>query len=291
MIIVNEKHYVEQCLINHKLGDDPFRAINLIARYLYHNRKIRGQALEDYLGRFIKTYSPPCQNRYVEWDTCIRKAAAHAPSHKVHDIHGVWITNSELERIKLLRNKKMERVAFTMLCIAKLNNIKNADNNGWVNCETQEIFKLARVSITVNERFQMLGDLKLLGLLEFPKRNGNLNNRVTFIDDGSKKMLLIRDFRELGYEYLKYSGEKFTRCKNCGILIRGNANNSVKYCRDCAEYKNIMDYSREFICVDCGKLFTSTKDGRPPIRCPECSKNKANKDAANRMNRMRKRQD
>ena len=43
-----------------------------------------------------------------------------------------------MEIILGLKNKVLERLAFTMLCLAKLNNIKNPKNNGWVNAESKE---------------------------------------------------------------------------------------------------------------------------------------------------------
>jgi uncharacterized C2H2 Zn-finger protein len=82
----------------------------------------------------------------------------------------------------------------------------------------------------------MIHDLRSLGLIKMNKIVDNLSINVCYIDSGcSDEILMIKDFRNLGYEYLLYCGEKFFRCNNCGILVRKNSTND-KYCKDCKAY-------------------------------------------------------
>ena len=104
--------------------------------------------------------------------------------------------------------------------------------------------------------------------LELPMRNDNTSIRVTFIDTESPEELFVSDFRELGYEYLKYKGENFIRCAECGILTRGNKNGTKRYCKDCAAYT--PQETKTVVCVDCGNQFIVKSLNRKTCRCNGC---------------------
>ena len=159
---------------------------------------------------------------------------------------------------------------FTMLCLAKLGNERNERNNGWVNTEVKDIFTLARISATIYDKDLKINKLYQLGLIEFPKRNDLLNIRVTFSDNQGDEELYISDFRELGYEYLKYKGENFFRCQECGILVRQNKNGTKKYCKDCAGYT--PQETKTITCINCGKEFEVKGSNTRTIRCSECQR-------------------
>ena len=180
-----------------------------------------------------------------------------------------------METIIELKNKVLERLAFTMLCLAKLNNIKNPRNNGWVNADSKEIFNYARISCKANEREVKIGQLWKKGLLEFSKRNDNLNCRVTFINDDSEEELFITEagFQELGYEYINYTnklpkGKFFIRCLECGCLTYGNKNKTKKYCNKCGSKE--PQETKIINCVDCGKVIEIKAKDNKTSRCKDC---------------------
>ena len=238
MIILNEKEYAEEILKNKTIDDKPFTTLSILAKYYYHSLGYRKKRIVELLTEYMDVCYPYYSVNKSSWDESIDKIAAKAGKFTLYEIDGVWITKAELITIMNIHNKVLERVAFTMLCIAKLNNIKNPNNQGWVNTDIKEIFTLARITCTVPNRYERLSSLHQLGLLEFPKKNDNLSSRVTFMNDDSEKLVFISDFRELGYEYLKISGEKFIRCRDCGILVRNNKVGNRKYCSDCAGYSS-----------------------------------------------------
>ena len=105
--------------------------------------------------------------------------------------------------------------------------------------------------IVNNEKFNKL---KELGLIEYAKKVNNLNIQVLYIDDDSENQLFVSDFRKLGYEWRLYKGEKYIRCADCGLLTKGNKNNTKRYCQQCAienrkEYKKIKqrEYRLKFV--------------------------------------------
>ena len=250
------------------MDSKPFNTLSILAKYYYHCFGYRKKKITSLLLDYLSKYYPRYELNELSWQTSVEKIASNAGSFELFEISGVKVTKSEMETIIGLKNKVLERLAFTMLCLAKLNNIKNPRNNGWVNADSKEIFSYARISCKADEREIKIGKLWQKGLLEFSKRNDNLNCRVTFINDDSEEELFISDFRELGYEYLLYKGENLIRCADCGILTRGNKAGTKKYCKDCATYT--PQGSKTVVCVDCGKEFETSSKNSKSIRCQEC---------------------
>lgn len=268
MIVLNEKEYAEECLKNKTIDDKPFYTLSILAKYYYYCFGYRKKKITELLIDFMEKAYPRYSCNKAMWDDNIEKIAKNVGKYTLYEIDGVWITKAELETIENIKNKVLERLAFTLLCFAKLANIKNPNNTGWVNNDAKEIFTLARISCSVSNRYERLGELHQLSLLEFPKRIDNLSCRVTYINNDSEKVLFISDFRELGYEYLKYKGENFIRCRECGILIRNNKAGTKKYCSKCSGY--IPQEVKTVICVDCGKEFEVDSKNNQTCRCNNC---------------------
>lgn len=273
MIILNEKEYAEECLKNKTINNKPFITLSVLAKYYYHYYGYRKKKITELLADYMDKYYPHYSSNKSSWDENIEKLATNAGKFTLFEIDGVWITKAELETIQNIHNKVLERLGFTMLCLAKLNNIKNPQNQGWVNDDAKEIFSLARISCSVINRYERIGMLNQIGLLEFPKKNDNLSSRVTFINDESDKVLFISDFRELGYEYLKFTQNgNFIRCQDCGILIRNNKSQTKKYCSDCAGYTS--QETKTVVCIDCGKEFEVSSKNNKTFRCKICQQDK-----------------
>lgn len=268
MIILNEKEYAEECLRNKTISGKPFYTLSILAKYYYYVYGYRKKKIITILTEFMSKYYPMYSADRLRWDDTIEKIASNAGKYVLHEIDGVWITQSELDAIKGINNKVLERLAFTMLCLAKLNNARNPKNDGWVNQSAKEIFTLARISCSVINRYERLSQLYQMSLLELPKRNDNLNCRVTYINDDSDKVLFISDFRELGYEYLKHKGEKFIRCSECSILIRNNKSGTKRYCKDCSGYT--PQRFKTVVCIDCGNEFEVVSRNNQSCRCDTC---------------------
>ena len=150
------------------------------------------------------------------------------------EIDSVPITQGELDTIANISSKPLKRLAFTLLCVAKFYNISNPHNNNWTNKSDREIFKLANIQTSSMRQSLMMNDLYSLGLIGYSKLVDNINISVKFIDNNSDAVLYISDFRNLGFQYLKYIGDtSFTECASCGLIMR-KTSNRLKYCPDCA---------------------------------------------------------
>lgn len=268
MIILNEKEYAEECLRTRTIGDKPFHTLSILAKYYYHCLRYRKKKITELLIDFMSKYYPRYDVNKSSWNESIEKIAKNAGKYTLYEIDGIWITSKELEVVDNIENKTLSRLAFTLLCLAKLNNIKNPNNNNWVNTDAKEIFDIARISCNASSRYNKLGKLQILGLLEFPKKNDNLSRRVLYIDNSGEKVLFISDFRELGYEYLQYIGETFIQCQECGRLMRNNRAGNKRYCSECSAYTPIK--YKTIVCVDCGKTFEVKSKNNATKRCKEC---------------------
>ena len=266
-IVLNEKEYIEECLKSKEAIDRPLYVINLLARYYYHCKGFKKAKIAELLIKFLEERYPEFIYDRNGWIDRIETATHKARKFPLREIDGVWLTASELKTIESLHSKVLERLAFTMLCLAKLNNKRRNRTDGWINVKMRDIFKVARISDCKKMRNTRIRDLCDAGLVELPNQIDNPSFRVTFIDSNSDDVLFVSDFRELGYEYLKYKGENFIRCGECGILTRGNKNGTKRYCSNCVFVPLEI---KQMACVDCGEHFIISAKNNHSKRCAYC---------------------
>ena len=235
-VVLNEKKQAEYIIEKGEVGNKPTSTLFLLAKYYRQKENLNKEQTFNKLNEFMeKNYK---NYNSATWEDIIEDISKKANKYPLREIDYIEITKSEIDTIRNICNIKYEKLLFTMLCYAKLYNKISDKNNGWVNTDIKELFRVARVSVRYrNDKFLYLNDLETAGLISFSNKNDNLNLRVTFVDNNSDTVLKIDDFRELGYEYLNYIGDgKFIRCECCKKLIRKKSNKQ-KYCTDC--YKRI----------------------------------------------------
>lgn len=235
-VVLNEKKQAEYIIEKGEVGNKPTSTLFLLAKYYRQKENLNKEQTFNKLNEFMeKNYK---NYNSATWEDIIEDISKKANKYPLREIDYIEITQSEIDTIRNVCNIKYEKILFTMLCYAKLYNKISDKNNGWVNTDIKELFRVARVTVRYrNDKFLYLNDLETADLISFSNKNDNLNLRVTFIDDNSEAVLKIDDFRELGYEYLNYIGDgKFIRCECCKRLVRKKSNNdnSTKYCNDCA---------------------------------------------------------
>ena len=235
-VVLNEKKQAEYIIEKGEVGNKPTSTIFLLAKYYRQKENLNKEQTFNKLNEFMeKNYK---NYNSATWEDIIEDISKKANKYPLREIDYIEITKSEIDTIRNVCNIKYEKLLFTMLCYAKLYNKISDKNNGWVNTDIKELFRVARVSVRYkNDKFLYLNDLETASLISFSNKNDNLNLRVAFVDNDSETVLKIDDFRELGYEYLNYIGDgKFIRCECCKKLIRKKSNKQ-KYCTDC--YKRI----------------------------------------------------
>lgn len=268
-IILKEKEYAEKILESKVLNKKPTFDLRILAKYYCHEKKLTPNKIYLELVDVM-------ENKYnnfalAKWQSTLLDLAKNAKKYPLINIEYITVTENELLTIKEIESKPMKRLAFTLLCLAKYRNSINPKNDDWVGHKFKDIFKMANVNATKREQGGYIHDMKALGLIKMTKMVDNLSINVCYIDkEESKVVLQIRDFRNLGYEYLLYSGENFIRCKECGVLVRQNKQNNRTYCIECNKYKTID--SKTIICIDCGEDVEVGAKDNETCRCDDCYK-------------------
>lgn len=232
-VVLNEVKQAEHIIEKGEVGNKPTSTLFLLGKYY----RVKGNLdkeqtfnkLNEFMERNYKNYNSAL------WEDIIEDICKKANKYSLREINSIGITQNELDSISDIDNLKYKKLLFTMLCYAKLYNCISKDNNGWINTDIKEIFRAARVSVKYrNDKFLYLNDLEKTGLISFSNKNDNLNIRVNFVDIEGESILDVNDFRELGYEYLKYIEKgKFANCLQCDRLIK-KTNNKCSYCKKCA---------------------------------------------------------
>lgn len=236
-IILKEKEYAEQILNNNVLDKKPTFDLRILAKYYCHEKQLTQNKI--YL-ELVKVMEEKYNNfALAKWQSILLDLAKNAKKYKLIDIDYIPITKNELLTIDNISSKPMKRLALTLLCLAKYRNIVNPKNNDWVNYKFKDIFKMANVNATKKEQGFMIHDMIALKLIRMNKMVDNLSINVCYVDkDESEEVLQIKDFRNIGYEYLLYCGEKFIRCIECGVLVRKKGTTD-KYCNNCKQEKQL----------------------------------------------------
>lgn len=232
-IVLNEYEWAEQAIANHDLGKKPVETLNRVARYYaenqYSKREIRG---------LLDTFMTQCdpQISLVQWSDTLDKVVKSAGKYRLARLEGVDVSKNEMMRIESLDGKQVRRLAFVLLCVAKYWDAVSTSNNHWVNSPDKEIMQMANINTSIKRQSLMFAQLRDAGFIRFSKKIDNLNVQVIFMEPG-ETAIHIQDFRNLGYQYLKYYGGPYFECENCGITTKiqePNKGRHQKYCPACA---------------------------------------------------------
>ena len=152
------------------------------------------------------------------------------------EIQGIPITKTELEAVAQLQKESLQKLAFTLLCIAKFYNAINPNNQNWCNTSDKDLFRIANVGSLDSRRQQkLISELHELGMVGYSNVIDNINLRVMFIDQYEEVGMVITNYEDLGLQYLEYIGDKtVVRCKDCGKLVKKRSKR-LDYCHECSQ--------------------------------------------------------
>ena len=279
-LLLNEVTEAEQ-IIDGAISDITIsEALSLISRYYRQMLELSPKETKSRLYQWLLTQLNSCN--VDDWDEFIDKLISNAKKYPLLQVDKIYITKSEISKIQTLKKKNQQKLAFTLLVLAKYGNLKSVKNNSWVLIQQYKAFQLARV--VGDSRWSTMRELKDAGLIDFAHKVDNINVRVTFIDDDSEPELAVSDLRELGYQYLRYTGEEFVECRECGVLVRKTCINK-KYCKDCAGYQPII--KKKVQCIDCGEWFEVDNKNTKTMRCSFCQEEKNKENGRKRINKLR----
>ena len=235
-IVLNELEWAKNTIDGRSLGSKPTETLSRIAKYYFYKGKSKPET-RDLLEKFIVECDPYIST--VKWSDTLDNVVKYASKRPLLMIKSIAITQPEIEAIRTIKGAQTQRLAFTLLCIAKYNFVAGNNSEYWVSTPDVDIMKMANIKTSIKRQSMMFATLRDMGFIYFSKRVDNLSVRVMFVRDGANA-LEIKDFRNLGYQYMNYidnSGKYFV-CENCGITSKENSSErggrKKKYCNDCA---------------------------------------------------------
>ena len=151
------------------------------------------------------------------------------------------IYENELKVIESLPNDRQKKLMFTFFALARYMNC-----DGWINKKTSkgisEVFKLANVTLTSDKRNELLHELYVNGYISLGKKVDNLNIKVQ-LDDSGDVVYKVKDFNNLGNQYIGNFKKGYKQCKCCGKKIKDTGNKKM-YCAKCASQSLLESYKK-----------------------------------------------
>ena len=151
------------------------------------------------------------------------------------------IYENELKVINSLPNDRQKKLMFTFFALARYMNC-----DGWINKKTSkgisEVFKLANVTLTSDKRNELLHELYVNGYISLGKKVDNLNIKVQ-LDDSGDVVYKVKDFNNLGNQYIGNFKKGYKQCKCCGKKIKDTGNKKM-YCEKCANQSLLESYKK-----------------------------------------------
>ena len=153
----------------------------------------------------------------------------------------VPIYENELKAIESLPNDRQKKLMFTFFALARY-----MDCDGWINKKTSkgisEAFKLANVTLTSDKRNELLHELYSNGYISLGKKVNNLNIKVQ-LDDSGEVVYKVKEFNNIGNQYIGNFKKGYKQCKCCGKKIK-NTGNKKMYCEKCANQSLLESYKK-----------------------------------------------
>ena len=284
--ILNEKEFAMVCYQykTYEKGNIR-RTLELIAQYLYQYLGIRKIKIPELLIEYLHQAYPLYKQDAEKWNETCEKIAKRTGGNLLLTLEAITLSEREMNRIRQIPDKVNQRLAFTMACIAKLNNAKNSKNDGWLNLSSKDIFDAAHVTGSMSARDLRINNLYKMGLIDLPKKVNNNNIRVRFLDDDgySDPQWKYYDvdamaFRDLGlyYRYRFLHDSEIKICPKCGRYFSqyqaAKRRTASKICVDCIEEQERVKPPCiiKKKCVDCGKDFFVDARANHKTRCDDC---------------------
>ena len=230
-IILNERKKAEEYLKNKDI-DNVVQCISILAKY-FQTPLITDDEIYILIDNFLRKsfigYKPE------NWKKMIYFQIKKSKNQKLTEIDSIPVSSNEIAKIKTLENNRLEKLAFTLLIVAKYYNIINPNNNNWTNKNLKTIFSLANVSVTKDKQCNLLNTLKEKGFITLSKKVDSLNFNVEYIEENIKSISYsVTDMIDLGNQWLLNFrlNNTYKKCGNCNKIIKVSKNK--KYCKNCS---------------------------------------------------------
>lgn len=238
MLIFDEVSLVEQII---KEKQKPVRMsvqnlIRYIARYYYDDCKdMNAKEYARYVLDIIKKIDIPATDyqeyQYAKFTMsyCKNLLSGLFP-HTLRQVREIYITQKEMDIIDSAAYRKERKVIFTLYVIAKA----FSHETGWVNASEADIFALANVNVSNDEKMEIMHALYKDGLIQVNHIIDKSGYQVQLFPD-SDNILKLTELKNFGNQYVVFKGKGIKMCKKCGKIykIKNPYERHSKYCPKC----------------------------------------------------------
>ena len=250
--MVNERKYIEDMIVNKSISvKRPGKDIYLLIKYIYEqNPNLNKEELLNETKRYLMDIVND-EKAIKRWNVSIKEYIdiffGNIKGFKgLSSVESVTITKNELDKIRELKNKKLEYTAFALLVYLKVKNeIDKKGKNDFIPSNEEDIKIMRKISglkVSVNVFAGLMKELQDVGYTI----NGigtRVNCKLNYVDYDSEDVIEIKDFivDNIHLYYMAWREEKrYGHCKECGrIILYNNPQARNVYCAKCSQEINL----------------------------------------------------
>lgn len=233
-IVLNEVARGAELLSSCGRLDDLRASISLVARYDVQAAGVDTAEAVHHVAEYAKRAFPEVHPEHI--DSIVPHYVANAHTFPLSRIDCVPITRAEMDTIQTLESKRLQRLAFSALAIAKYDTMRFPDVDYWIRGDRwNEVMRRANLMLSGDELSLLFHELyvsKLIGAS--PSFSDSIRVLFAAPDDEVVLSLADPDYKDLGYALRAAQGEPYRRCAECGRWIKQAKNGRKKYCDTCA---------------------------------------------------------
>lgn len=244
-IVINEHKKAEEILKSKKIYRNLWKTKELLIKYFYADTMDKGKVRKS-LMEFLKNIKHNTDGREysIVKDMESIESAINIytkPHHILSKVDSILISNKELEAISTLETIQQQRLAFILLVVCKLDNVKKNEPTKWINCRTKDYYKHTQNRRGIDYQEKMIGSIHDKGLIGFAHYScvDNTSIRLDFLDKDVKKedvAIEISDFRDVVLRYIKWKDDtkigRVIECESCSKPVLTKSNRT-KLCKEC----------------------------------------------------------
>ena len=252
-IIFNEQQIVNKVLNGEKYDIDDYKVIQILIKYYYlkgseNKLDIREKTIEAML-KSNEDFNRANWTSYIDKsiEKMLKNIRVFGKTPKILNIEKVDIYKEELDYIDSFKYNYQRKSLFTLLVYAKMYNQMLDGNEGWISENFIDILKESKCQTKNNQyRLELLKELKDMGAINVFFKKGNCHTKVNYLKEDGEKVLEVDDFNGIIYFYLKYKGERWTKCEHCGkyFKITNKYISFQKYCSKCKKVEEREKYKK-----------------------------------------------
>ncbi|WP_339837358.1 hypothetical protein [Paenibacillus sp. FSL R7-0272] len=238
-MILNERQHAEEALEYGKMDKKPTKTLVCIAKLCLEEGKSKSDTynvLHEFMAKSYPNYNT------VHWESffyrIIHQATRYIKTREERgkksliEIEHVSITHKELNQIRELRSKRLEKLAFVLLVYSKINNQIHENNLYWINHAWSEIYSDTGMAVSKKDQGLLVYKLIHSGLLKESRRFDSTSVQVLFAHPEDAIAIGLTRFDDFILEYLRWTGETVKDCSVCGKRVLAKSNR-LKYCKNC----------------------------------------------------------